>query len=71
MDTSKKYSHCLSAFDEIFVTLHLRCALSRANRRHTEDERQTLRYLILKIWKIFIYTHNYPDYQHYLQNAVY
>lgn len=53
MDTSKKYSHCLRAFDEIFVTLHLRAAPSRANRRHTEDERQTLRYLILKIWTIF------------------
>lgn len=53
MDTSKKYSHCLRAFDEIFVTLHLRCALSRANHRHTEDERQTLRCLILKIWTIF------------------
>lgn len=53
MDTSKKYSYCLRAFDEIFVTLHLRCALFRANRRHTEDERQTLGYLILKIWTIF------------------
>ena len=53
MDTSKKYSHCLRPFDEIFVTLHLRCALFRANRRHTEDERQTLGYLILKIWTIF------------------
>ena len=53
MDTSKKSSHCLRAFDEIFVTLRLRCALIRTNRRHTEDERQTLRYLILKIWTIF------------------
>lgn len=58
MDTSKKYSHCLRAFDEIFVTLHLRCALSRANHRHTEDERQTLRCLILKIWTNF---QNYAD----------
>lgn len=71
MGTSKKYSHCLGAFDEIFVTLHLRCALFRANRRHTEDERQTLGYLILKIWKISIYIRNYPDYQQYLQIAVY
>lgn len=63
MDTSKKYSHCLRAFDEIFVTLHLRCALFRANRRHTEDERQTLGYLILKIWKISIYIDNHTDYQ--------
>ena len=53
MDISKKYSHCLRSFDEIFVTLHLRCALFRGNRRHTEDERQTLGYLILKIWTIF------------------
>lgn len=43
----------MSEFDKIFVNLHLRCALSRAHRKHTEDERQTLRYLILKIWTIF------------------
>lgn len=49
MDTSKNYSHCLRMFGKFFVTLRLRCALIRTNRRHTEDERQTLGYLILKI----------------------
>lgn len=53
MDTSKNYNHCLRMFGKFFVTLRLRCALIRTNRRHTEDERQTLRYLILKIWTIF------------------
>ena len=53
MATSKKHSHCLSAFDKFFVTLHLQCALIRAYRRHIEDERQTLGYLTLKIWTIF------------------
>lgn len=53
MDTSKNYSHCLRMFGKFFVTLRLRCALIRTNRRHTEDERQTLGYLILKIWTIF------------------
>lgn len=43
----------MSEFDKILVSLRLRCALSRAHRKHTEDERQTLRYLILKIWTIF------------------
>lgn len=40
-------------FDKFFVTLHLRYALLRAYGRHIEDERQTLSYLILKIWTIF------------------
>lgn len=53
MDTSKNYSHCLRMFGKLFVTLRLRCALIRTNRRHIEDERQTLGYLILKIWTIF------------------
>lgn len=53
MDTSKNFSHCLRMFGKFFVTLHLRCVHTRTSRRHTEDERQTLRYLILKIWTIF------------------
>lgn len=66
MDTSKNYSHCYTLFDKFFETLRLRCVLIRTNRKHTEDERQTRSYLILKIWTISIYTHNYPDYQQYL-----
>lgn len=50
--TSKKYSHCLRMFGKFFV-MRLRCVHTRTSRRHTEDERQTLRYLILKIWTIF------------------
>lgn len=53
MVTSKKYSHCLRVFGKFFVTLHLRCTHIRAYCRHIEDERQTLGYLILKIWTIF------------------
>ena len=40
-------------FDKIFVSLRLRYAQYVANRRHIEHERQTLGYLILKIWTIF------------------
>ena len=40
-------------FDKFFVTLRLQYALLRAYGRHSEDERQTLSYLILKIWTIF------------------
>ncbi len=40
-------------FGKFFVSLHLRCALLCAHSRHIEDERQTLGYLILKIWTIF------------------
>ena len=40
-------------FDKFFVTLRLQYALLRAYGRHSEDERQTLGYLILKIWTIF------------------
>lgn len=53
MDTSKNYCHCLSKFDEFFVFLRLQFAVYAASRRHIEDERQLLRYLILKIWTIF------------------
>ena len=40
-------------FDKFFVTLRLQYALLRAYGRHSEDERQTLSYLILNIWTIF------------------
>lgn len=40
-------------FGKFFVSLHLRYALLCVCRRHIEDERQTLGYLILKIWTIF------------------
>ena len=40
-------------FDKFFLSLRLRCPPRGRNRRHTEDERQTLRCLILKIWTIF------------------
>lgn len=53
METSKKYYHCLSKFDEFFVYLRLQFAVYAASSRHIEDERQILRYLILKIWTIF------------------
>lgn len=53
METSKEYYHCLSKFDEFFVYLRLQFAVYAASSRHIEDERQTLRYLILKIWTIF------------------
>ena len=58
-------------FDKFFLSLRLRCLPRGRNRRHIEDERQTLGYLILEIWTIFIYIHNHPDYQQYLQIAVY
>ena len=48
-----KYSHCLRLFGKFFVTLHRWCVLLSACRRHIEDERQTLGYLILKIWTVF------------------
>ena len=54
MQASKKYSYCLSEFDKFFISLPLRCASAKdMHRRHIEDERQTLGYLILKIWTIF------------------
>ena len=53
MDTSKNYCHCLSKFDEFFLYLQLQFAVYAASCRHIEDERQILRYLILKIWTIF------------------
>ena len=40
-------------FDKFFVTLRLQYALLRAYGRHSEDERQTLGYLMMKIWTIF------------------
>lgn len=40
-------------FDKFFLSLHLRCLPRGRNRRHIEDERQTLGYLILEIWTIF------------------
>lgn len=40
-------------FGKFFVPLHLRRTLLSAHSRHIEDERQTLGYLILKIWTIF------------------
>ena len=49
----RKYRHCLRMFGKFFVSLHSRCALLCAHSRHIEDERQTLGYLILKIWTIF------------------
>lgn len=40
-------------FDKFFLSLRLRCLPRGRNRRHIEDERQTLGYLILEIWTIF------------------
>ncbi len=40
-------------FDKFFLSLRLRCFLHGKNRRHIEDERQTLGCLILEIWTIF------------------
>ena len=40
-------------FDKFFVSLRLQGAARAASGRHIEHERQTLCYLILKIWTIF------------------
>ena len=53
MIASKKHNHCLREFDKFLLILHLPCADFSAHGRHIEDERQTLGYLILKIWTIF------------------